>query len=166
MRKILKPAAIVLLAVFIIIQFFHPKKNIAASNAVFANDISNIYTVPQNIRQILETSCNDCHSNNTKYPWYSNVQPIAWWLDDHIKEGKRELNFSEFATFPIRRKFKKMEEIIEQVREDEMPLFSYTMIHRDASLSNEQKVQLTSWATAIRDTIKATYPPDSLRKKG
>ena len=165
MKKILKPIAIVLLIVFIIIQFFHPKKNIAVSGAVSANDITNVYAVPQQVREILEISCNDCHSNNTKYPWYSNVQPVAWWLDDHVKEGKRELNFSEFASLVTWRKFKKIEEIIEQVKEDEMPLFSYTIIHGNAKLSKEQKDQLTSWATAIRDTMKATYPPDSLRKK-
>lgn len=165
MKKLLKPIGIILLILLIIIQFFRPEKNIASSNEGFRNDISNVYTVPSNVQEILKASCYDCHSNNTKYPWYANIQPMAWWLADHVKEGKKELNFSEFATFPIRRKYKKMEEVIDEVKEDEMPLSSYTLIHQYAKLSKDQKDQLINWATSIRDNMKATYPPDSLVRK-
>ncbi|MEO6718983.1 MAG: heme-binding domain-containing protein [Ferruginibacter sp.] len=165
MKKLLKPISIALLVILIIIQFFRPEKNIAASNAAFANDITKVYAIPTQVQEILKASCYDCHSNNTKYPWYANVQPVAWWLSDHVEEGKKELNFSEFATFPIRRKYKKMEEIIDEVKEDEMPLSSYTVLHRYARLSKDQKNQLINWATSIRDTIKATYPADSLLRK-
>ena len=95
----------------------------------------------------------------------ATVQPFAWWLNDHIVEGKRELNFSGFASYSMRRKYKKMEEVIDQVDEGEMPLSSYTVIHRDAILSKEQKLALTTWATAIRDSMKATFPADSLKRK-
>lgn len=165
MKKILKPIGFLLLAALIIIQFFRPEKNNGAQANAFADDISKVHHTPENITQILQTSCYDCHSNKTVYPWYANMQPVAWWLNDHVVEGKKELNFSEFASYRIGRQFKKMEEIIEQVDENEMPLSSYTLIHRNASLSKDQKLSLNNWATAIRDSIKANYPADSLIRK-
>jgi len=164
MKKILKPLGILLLATFIIIQFFRPDKNINNNTSAFVNDISVVHKMPDDVQTILKTSCYDCHSNNTKYPWYANIQPVAWWLDDHVVEGKKEINFSEFATYRIGRKYKKMEEIIEQVEENEMPLSSYTVIHRNAILNKDQKISLTNWATSIRDSIKANYPEDSLKR--
>ncbi|CAN5746412.1 heme-binding domain-containing protein [soil metagenome] len=165
MKKILKPIGYVLLIALVIIQFFRPTKNIDTSGNLVANDISKAYYVPQDVQTILENSCYDCHSNNTAYPWYSKLQPVAWWLQDHIDEGKKEINFSEFATYRIGRKYKKLEEIIKEVKEDEMPLSSYTLIHRYAILSSEQKERINKWATSIRDTIKATTPADSLVRK-
>ncbi len=164
MKKILKPLALVLLVTFIIIQFFRTEKNINTNNTAFANDITSVYQLPDMVQSILKTSCYDCHSNNTQYPWYSNIQPIAWWLNDHVVEGKKEINFSEFATYRIGRKYKKIQEIIEQVKEDEMPLASYTLIHRNAILSKDQKLSVINWATSIRDSIKAQYPEDSLKR--
>jgi Haem-binding domain len=165
MKKILKRIALLILVALIVIQFFHPEKNISTASTVFANDISKAYTVPDDIQVILKASCYDCHSNNTRYPWYFNVQPAAWWLNDHIREGKKEINFSEFASYRIGRQYKKMEEIVKEVKEDEMPLNSYTFIHRNAILSKEQKSSLMNWAEGIRNIIKANYPPDSLIKK-
>ena len=168
MKKILKTIGILLLIALVIIQFIRPEKNINTSENSMAKDISKVYVVPADVHTILQTSCYDCHSNNTKYPWYANVQPVAWWLNDHIKEGKKELNFSAFADYRIRRKYRKLEEIVELVDENEMPLSSYTFIHRDANLSKDQKKSITTWATALRDTIKVNNPADSLLppKKG
>jgi hypothetical protein len=165
MKKGVKRALILLLIAFIIIQFIHPEKNISDASAMQLNNISKQYPVPDTVNKILQASCYDCHSNNTDYPWYSKIQPVAWWLNDHIVEGKKEINFSEFATYRIGRQYRKMEEIIKQVKEDEMPLSSYTLIHRDAILTSDQKVILTNWANAIRNSIKAKYPPDSLTIK-
>jgi Haem-binding domain len=160
-----KKIAYTLLAALILIQFFHPAKNINTSSESISNDISKVYTVPENVQTILKTSCYDCHSNNTYYPWYNNIQPVAWWLNHHVEEGKREINFNEFASYQIRRQYKKMEEVIEQVKEDEMPLSSYTIIHKDAKLSQEQKLALSNWADAIRKDMESKYPPDSLKRK-
>ncbi|MCW3093888.1 MAG: cytochrome [Ferruginibacter sp.] len=165
MKKNLKRLGLILLAIFIIIQFFRPARNINIAPAAFANDITKVYPVPDSVQAILKSSCYDCHSNNTVYPWYANIQPVAWWLNDHIVEGKNELNFSEFASYRIRRKYKKMEEVIDQVKKDEMPLYSYTIIHRYAALSKNQKNSLIDWANEVRDTIKANYPADSLLRK-
>jgi hypothetical protein len=161
----MKKVLVVLLIVLAIMQFIHPKKNTSTPEAMLVNDIGRKYAVPDNVHQILETSCYDCHSNNTIYPWYAKLQPVDWWLTHHVNEGKSEVNFSEFATYGIGRQYKKLEEIIEQVKEDEMPLSSYTLIHKNAILKPEQKQALNSWATAIRDSIKANTPADSLIRK-
>ncbi len=93
MKKFFKRLFLVLLFALIVIQFFRPAKN--KSEGMSKNDITTLYAVPENVQSILKTSCYDCHSNNTVYPWYSQVQPVAWWLDGHIKDGKKDLNFSE-----------------------------------------------------------------------
>lgn len=163
LKKMLKRLLLVLLFALVVIQFIHPAKNKA--EGISDNDISKKYPVPAEVASILKTSCTDCHSNNTEYPWYSKIQPVDWFLDDHIREGKKHLNFSEFINTPIRRQYKKLQEINEQVKEDEMPLDSYLWIHKDAKLSQEQKLILANWANALRDSIKANYPPDSLVRK-
>lgn len=84
---------ITLLVVLVVIQFFHPAKNISTVKS--PNDIAVLHNVPANVSTILDKACNDCHSNNTRYPWYNNIQPVAWWLDNHVQEGKGELNFNE-----------------------------------------------------------------------
>lgn len=162
-KKIFKGLFYLLLLGFVIIQFFRPAKN--KSEGTSKNDISTLYTVPLDVQNILKTSCNDCHSNNTVYPWYAEIQPVSWWLNSHIEDGKKDLNFSEFATYRIRRQYKKLEEINELVKENEMPLDSYLWIHKDAKLSDQQKLTIANWAEAVRDSIRATYPPDSLVRK-
>jgi hypothetical protein len=163
LKTIFKRTFQILLLAFIVIQFIRPAKN--KSEGISNNDISKIYAVPADVQAILKTSCYDCHSNNTVYPWYASIQPAAWWLADHIKEGKRELNFSEFASYRIGRQYRKLEEVNKQVKEGEMPLESYLWIHKDSKLSEQQKLTLATWVTAVRDTIKANYPADSLVRK-
>ncbi len=163
LKKILKRTFQILLLAFIIIQFIRPAKNKATG--ISSNDISKIYSVPENIEVIFKTSCYDCHSNNTVYPWYANIQPVAWWLNDHVQDGKKDLNFSEFAGYRIRRQYKKLEEINELVKKEEMPLDSYLWLHKNAKLDDQQKLTLANWVTALRDTIKANYPADSLIRK-
>lgn len=138
MKKVLKIILIILVIAFIVIQFIKPSKNTNAEIA--ANQITAVQQVPENVQQILKVSCNDCHSNTTRYPWYSKIQPVAWFLNDHIVEGKRELNFSTFATYPPYRRYKKFKEINREVKDGDMPLFSYTLLHRDAVLSADQKL--------------------------
>jgi Haem-binding domain len=162
MKQFFKRLLLLLLLAFIIMQFFRPSKNSTGAAAV--NHISKLYPVSDTVQAILKTACYDCHSNNTSYPWYNNIQPVAWWLANHINEGKKELNFDEFASYRIRRQYKKLEEINEQVKEGEMPLASYTLIHGDAKLTGEQKRVIANWVVAVRDSIKAHYPEDSLKR--
>jgi hypothetical protein len=159
----IKKILLVLLFALIVIQFIHPAKNKA--EGAQANYIGNKFTIPADVKTILAKACNDCHSNNTNYPWYSKIQPVHWWLEDHIKDGKKELNLDEYTGRSLRFQYKKMEEIIDQVKEGEMPLNSYTWIHKDAKLTEDEKSKLIGWANSIMDTLKANNPIDSLIRK-
>src|SRR6266404_4218427 len=109
MKKVLKVLAIILLAVFAAIQFFRIDKT--AVPVVESETLESAVTVPDNVRSILETSCNDCHSNKTRYPWYSNVAPMSWLLSNHISEGRRQLNFSIFNTYASTKKAQKLDQV-------------------------------------------------------
>lgn len=162
MKRIIKIVLIVLVIIFIAIQFFRPEKN--SGDEIASSQITAKHVVPENVQQILKVSCYDCHSNTTKYPWYWHVQPGAWILSDHFNEGKRELNFSVFSTYPAYRRYKKFKEIKEQVKEGEMPLTSYTIIHRDAVLTDPQKLALENWVDASMKKMENQYPADSLKR--
>jgi len=151
---------LIIIIILIAIQFIRPAKN--QSNDVLTSEISHVYTVPQNVSVILKKACNDCHTNNTVYPWYAQIQPVGWWLNHHIEEGKDELNFNEFGAYAVPRQYHKLEEVVEQVKEGEMPIWSYTLIHTNAKLTDEEKQTLINWAQGIRNTMKAKYPADSL----
>lgn len=152
-----------LLVALIIIQFIHPKKNKAEGPQ--PNYIGNNFTVPADVKPILDKACNDCHSNNSNYPWYANLQPVHWWMEKHIKDGKKNLNYDEYTNRPLRYQYHKMEETIEMIKEGEMPLNSYTWTHKDAKLSEEEKTKLISWAESVMDNMKSKYPIDSLVRK-
>ena len=158
-----KKILLFLLAALIIIQFIHPAKN--KSERPQPNYIGNSFAIPENANTILKKACYDCHSNNTRYPWYAKLQPVHWWLDKHIREGKKHINYDEYTNRPLRYQYHKMEETIEMIKEGEMPLNSYTWTHKDARLSAEEKEILISWANSVMDTMKAQYPIDSLVRK-
>lgn len=149
--KIVKIIAIVLLLAFVGIQFIPTTSN--QSDSVPSTDFMLVNNVPENIQKKLQVSCYDCHSNNTNYPWYNKVQPVSWFLEDHIKEGKAELNFNEWDSLSNRRKKSKLRSIIKQIESDEMPLYSYTLIHRDASFSEAEKQELIRWIEQLKDSI-------------
>ncbi|HNP68559.1 MAG TPA: heme-binding domain-containing protein [Aequorivita sp.] len=149
--KIVKIIAIVLLVAFVGIQFMPTTRN--QSDSVPSTDFMLVNNVPENIQKKLQVSCYDCHSNNTQYPWYNKVQPVAWFLEDHIKEGKAELNFNEWDSLSNRRKKSKLRSIIKQIESDEMPLYSYTLIHKDASFSEAEKQELIRWIEQLKDSI-------------
>ena len=163
MRKVLRIVLVILLSVFVGIQFIRPAKNV--SEEIGANDITAKYHIPDEVHQILKVSCYDCHSNNTYYPWYWQLQPVMWFMNDHINEGKRHLNFSEFSSYAARRRYKKLKEISKEIKSGDMPLRSYTMIHRDAVLSPVQKITVENWINASLKEMETTYPADSLKKK-
>lgn len=144
-RKILS----VILVVIAVAQFVRPARNNGVAEG--GDFISKKYAVPENVQSILKQSCYDCHSDHTEYPWYANIQPVGWWIQfSHINDGKRHLNFSKFASYPEKRAKKKLEEIAEEVREGGMPLESYTMLHGNAVLSEDQKKSLIDWAESLK----------------
>ncbi len=155
-----KKIMLVLLAALVVIQFIHPKKN--TSEGPQPNYIGTNYAVPTDVKSILDKACNDCHSNNTRYPWYAKVQPVDWWLNTHVLDGKKEINFDEFSNRAPRYQYRKMEEVIEMVKEREMPLKSYTWTHKDARLTSIEREKMTGWAQSVMDAMKVKYPVDSL----
>jgi len=159
----LKKILLFLLFALIVIQFIHPKPN--RQEGPFPNAIATVFKVPAGVQSILEKACNDCHSNNTRYPWYARLQPVDWWMDTHVRDGKSELNLDEYAHRSLRFKYHKMEEIAEQVKEGKMPLNSYTRIHKDAVLTEAEKSALIAWADGIREEMRTQYPIDSLERR-
>ncbi len=140
----LKKVGYTLFAAFVLIQFIHPERNL--QQGPFPNDIASELAIPQDVNTILQQACYDCHSNNTTYPWYAQVQPLNWWIQHHINEGKEHLNFHAFATYPSEKKHHMLEEIAEVVTEGEMPMKSYRWIHSNAQLTDAQKTALVQWA--------------------
>jgi hypothetical protein len=159
----LKKIFYALIAVFIIIQFFHPKSNKAEGEQ--ANYIGKTFAVPEDVKSILTKACNDCHSNNTRYPWYCYIQPVDWWTNKHVVDGKRHLNFDEFANKSPRYQYNKIKECKEQVEKNEMPLDSYLWIHKDAKLTDNEKTTLYAWTESIQKDLESKYPMDSLVRK-
>ena len=151
-KSILKKATIMVIVLLVAIQFFKTKEN--KSIQVSENAITQHYDVPENIQNILKTSCYDCHSNNTNYPWYSKIQPVKWWLANHVNEGKEKLNFDEFYSYSTKRKLHKLDEVIETIKDNEMPLKSYMLIHGDAKLTVNDKSELEAWVKNLKNEIQ------------
>ena len=152
-----------LLIVLVLIQFIRPAKNVSA--VMSPNDIEKHYAVPENVKATLSKACRDCHSNNTNYPWYNNIQPVAWWLNGHIQDGKRHFNLSEFAAYPPKRADHKLEEVIESQTDHWMPLESYTNIHKEARLTQAESQEVIDWANELRKEIQTKHAADFLVKE-
>tara|TARA_R110000751_G_scaffold69925_2_gene141875 strand:+ start:2502 stop:2954 length:453 start_codon:yes stop_codon:yes gene_type:complete len=149
--KIFKRIAIMLLIVLVGIQFVPTMRN--QSDTIPRTDFMLVNDVPETIQKKLQVSCYDCHSNNTEYPWYNKVQPVTWFLEGHIKEGKAELNFNEWDSLSNRRKKSKLRSIIKQIESGEMPLDSYTLIHKDAKFSKEETNEIINFITQLKDSL-------------
>ena len=147
MKRILKYIALAVAVVFLVLQIFQIDKTNAAVNA--NETIESVTSVPPDVKIILGKACNDCHTNTTRYPWYSYIQPNGWFLKNHIDDGRRHLNLSIFATYEAKKQKKKLEEICEQVESGEMPLPSYTWIHREAVLTDSEKKALCDWTKTV-----------------
>jgi Haem-binding domain len=145
---ILKQALIVLLVFFVAMQFIRPERNNGSPTG--PRDISHYVQVPDTVQKILVTSCYDCHSNHTVYPWYVNINPVGLWLKNHIDDGKRAINFSDLSAFTQKKLIHRLGDISEQVHEKEMPLSSYTFIHRYAVLDSNQMKLVMEWAEAAK----------------
>lgn len=150
LKKItLKNSLLTIFILLIIFQFFRIHKTNPPLDA--AMDIVVVAQMPAELHTLIKASCYDCHSNEVKYPWYTNVAPLSWWIKHHINEGREELNFSEWGTYKSRRIDKKLKECAEMLEEGEMPLSSYTLIHGEAKLSEAQKAQLIAWFNSQRN---------------
>ena len=139
--------AVLVVAIVLVIQVIPVERNV--STVPPGQSFEKTEKVPANVAVILKVSCYDCHSNNTRYPWYSVLQPGAWFMAQHIKKGKEELNFDEFNNYSKRRKKAKIKSIISQIEKDEMPLKSYRMMHGNARLSADEKKELLDFFNTI-----------------
>ena len=135
-------------------QFVRPQKNLAAATG--PNDINVRHPVPVGVQTVLQRACYDCHSNHTNYPWYAGVQPVGWWLNQHVNAGRRHLNFSEFGTYPAKRAAKKMEQVADEVEQHTMPLKSYTWMHAGARLTPAEIKLLADWAESVQKEISGS----------
>lgn len=152
-KRFLKLALIAL----VVIQFIPVEKNEGGYESL---DTFLAETKPSDaVAATLKTACYDCHSNQTEYPWYSNLAPASFFLADHVKDGKRHLNFSEWEAYSAKRKDHELDELIEEVEDGEMPLESYTLIHTKAKLNSSQTEALINWAKVARLNYSGAFQP-------
>lgn len=146
--KILKKIAILALIALIILQFFGPERNEGdlADLKPFITETN----LPSSVAATLKVACYDCHTSNTRYPWYSKIEPISYWMAEHIEHGKEELNFSEWSSYSAKRKDHKLEEVIEEIEKGHMPIASYLWTHADAKLTEEQIKEIDAWVKEAR----------------
>jgi hypothetical protein len=142
----------IIVVVFIALQFWRVDQT--PIPIVEAETIKAGIDVPPDIDMILTRSCADCHSNATVYPWYTNIQPAAWFMNGHITEGRQQLNFSTFNTYSAKKKRKKLEEACDEVKSGGMPLPSYLWIHHDAALSESEIKAICAWAELAAGQVK------------
>ncbi|WP_299229439.1 heme-binding domain-containing protein [uncultured Psychroserpens sp.] len=156
--KLIKKILLALLVVFIIAQFFGPEKN--------EGDLTSIepFLVETNpspqVKGILKETCFDCHSSVTRYPWYSSITPVNYWLDGHIDHGKGHFDVSKWDSYTVKKKDHKLEELIEMVQAKEMPLRSYTWTHSEANLTQEQIKAVIDWAKNVRSNYASQLSSD------
>jgi cytochrome c551/c552 len=151
MLRLLKTILILGVVVFAGIQVLRPARTnppVDESQTIFART----QMTPQ-ASAILNRSCNDCHSNKTVWPWYTNVAPLSWWLTNHVNEGRSNLNYSEWGKLPADRQDRKLRQICDQVEDGNMPLSSYLPMHPQARLSEEDKKTLCDWTAAERERL-------------
>ena len=113
-------------------------------------DITARLSPPPPVAAAFERSCRDCHSYQTRWPWYSRVAPISWVVAEDVKDGRRNLNFSEWAAYDQSRAAAKLQDICDEVTSGDMPDFKYTLIHRQAVLSPQEVSAICDWAKTAR----------------
>ena len=149
--KFIKLAFYGIIALFFAIQFV--PSNLPEVNDDTSGDLIVMENAPENVSSILHKACYDCHSNQTHYPWYSYVAPIAWLVADDTRMGREELNFSEWSTLSKRRKIKVLKEMAEETEKKKMPLPVYTIVHKDAILSDEEIALISEWTASVSSDI-------------
>lgn len=140
--KLFPKVLLAVLAVLVLIQLARPER----TNPPVTGDVG----APPEVAAILKRACYDCHSNETKWPWYSQVAPVSWLVADHVKDGRKHLNFSEWQGYEDGRKLKKLEETAEEVGEGEMPIPGYVALHAEAKLTDAEKNAIVQWAKSAR----------------
>ena len=151
--RVLKWVVIVAAAVFVLAQFARSAKTNPATDE--SQTINARLQVTPQVAAIFDRSCNDCHSNKTRWPWYSNVAPVSWFVINHVDEGRRQLNFSEWGRYTQRDVEGMLKQICREVKSSSMPLSSYTPMHPGSKLSTEDVKTLCDWAGAESARVAA-----------
>ena len=147
----MKKVIILLIVILIGIQFITIDKT--NPSADMTKDFIDITNPPSELGNVIKSACYDCHSNHTRYPWYSDVAPFSWLIKEHVNNGRRHMNFSIWPDYKEAKKANKIDECIEMIKSDEMPLKGYVMLHEEAEITHEQKMQLISWFNELRDSL-------------
>jgi hypothetical protein len=144
--KIARWILVVMACLFAVAQFSRP----ARTNPVVdqSQDLQAHTQVSPQVAGILDRSCGDCHSNRTRWPWYSNVAPVSWFVIDHVDHGRSHLNFSEWGRFNQREAQEMLTQICREVKSGNMPLSSYTPLHPGSKLSANDVKMLCDWTQA------------------
>ena len=145
----MKKALFIISAILIIIQFFSIDKQNPPAD--MEKDFIVLAKPPFEVGEKIKNACYDCHSHNTKYPWYSNIAPVSWLLKEHVNNGRNHLNFSIWSDYKESKKDHKLDECIEMVETGEMPMKGYVLLHEEANLTNEQKHAMIDWFRTIKN---------------
>jgi hypothetical protein len=156
MKKLAKILLVLVVVALVAIQLVRPDRTNPKEDPTHTLEAE--LSPPPEVSAVLARACADCHSSRTRWPWYTGVAPISWWIADHIKEARKEVSFSEWATYSPRKQKHKLEEMCEQVQKGNMPLGSYTLVHRDAKLSSADVKVLCEWTESARAKLKAAAP--------
>ena len=163
MKKMLKWGFVVLVVLFLGAQAFQPDRTnppVDETQTIYAS-----LHVPLEVRSILERSCNDCHSHQTIWPWYSYVAPTSWLTASDVQTGRRMLNLSTWGTYKKSRMLNKLDQISDQLSDGKMPLRKYLLMHPNAKLSKAEVDLVTSWAEKERDRLMGADSTDAPEKK-
>ena len=152
MKKTIKISFIALIIILVLIQLYRPER--FRTDEITQDDITKKLPVPENVRKIMERSCYDCHSNHTKWPWYSNIAPVSWLVIMDVNDGRKKMNFSEWGKISQSKQVLRLESICEEITDREMPLKNYLLIHRDAELSDSDRDILCSWSGKLLDSLE------------
>ncbi len=144
MGRIIKLVGLGLIAVLILLQFFQPERNIAPINPEL--DMLEVTEMDKSMADLIRNACYDCHSNQTFYPWYSRISPLSLYLNKHIVWGKEDLNFSEYGLLDKADKIGLFADFCDVLDAGTMPLQSYTLIHKNARLTQKERESLCSWS--------------------
>ncbi len=143
----MKKKIIIVLGIIVLAQFIRPSKN---NGDMDTYAINKEVVVSMEVQKILETSCYDCHSNKTVYPWYAEVAPVSWYIAHHVNEGKEHLNLSEWTAYNKFQKENIIRDLENTIKRNRMPLKSYLLKHPEATLLEEQKQLLIDWIRTIK----------------
>jgi len=151
MRRILKVVAILLVVLVVGIQAIRPART---NPPIDESQTINAKTqITPEVASIFDRSCRDYQTNKTVWPWYTNVAPLSWWLSNHVSDGRRSLNMSEWGQLPNDRQERKLLQICDEVQDGVMPLSSYTPMHPAAKLSDQDKKTVCEWTEKERERM-------------